>query len=279
MLRVPAGVRWESGVVTGSEVSPYFDPLLAKLIVSADNRAGAIDALAAALDSMLIGGVVTNTGFHRWLLDRPDYRSASLTTRFVDEVELPSSGVVDAASRAAAAWWAAVDDDKGRDGTPWGRLGPIRVTPHRPCRRVALEDPTGTVHDQLAEGIPEPAVADADIAGRSVVVNVCGWSHTFRVVDRIERWSKTAASSTIPADAIVAPFPAAVAEIHVGPGDVVAPGDVLVVIEAMKMLHSLTADGAGTVAAIHVAIGTQVATNQVLITFEDPPERTAHDAA
>ncbi len=47
----------------------------------------------------------------------------------------------------------------------------------------------------------------------------------------------------------------------------------------MKMLHSLTADGAGTVAAIHVAIGTQVATNQVLITFEDPPERTAHDAA
>ena len=124
-------------------------------------------------------------------------------------------------------------------------------------------------------GAETPSISAVDVDRRSVVVNLDGRSHSFRVVDRIEHWSKSGAASTIPADAIVAPFPAAVTQVNVGPGDAVVPGDVLVVIEAMKMLHSLAADGAGTIAAVHVSVGAQVETNQVLITFEDLPERTA----
>ena len=278
LLRIPSDVRWESAVVSGSVVSPYFDPLIAKLIVSADDRGGAMEALAEALDRLLIGGVVTNTGFHRWLLDQQAYRSASLTTRFVDETDIPASDGTRAAELAASVWAAAMDANRVTKRTPWRSLVASRLTPHRPQRFVALEDADGAIHQQPLLG-ENPAATVAVAGDDIVVVNLAGRSHTFRVVDRIEHWSKTGAASTIPADAVVAPFPAAVTEIHVRPGDVVAPGDVLVVIEAMKMLHSLTADGAGTVCAVHVGIGTQVETNQVLITFEDPPERTAHDAA
>ena len=74
------------------------------------------------------------------------------------------------------------------------------------------------------------------------------------------------------ANAVVAPFPAVVAEVHVEPGQAVDGADPIVVIEAMKMLHTLTAGGPGVVADVRVAPGDQVETNQILITFETPEE-------
>ena len=68
----------------------------------------------------------------------------------------------------------------------------------------------------------------------------------------------------------MAPFPALVAEVHVEPGDAVSGDHVVVVIEAMKMLHSLRTSGASTIAEVRVAPGDQVATGDVLVTFETP---------
>jgi biotin carboxyl carrier protein len=119
-----------------------------------------------------------------------------------------------------------------------------------------------------------PAV-HIDRAARRVIVNLAGVSYGFDVLDPSERWAPVPGAAHGDADAIVAPFPAVVAEVAVIAGQAVDSGDPVIVIEAMKMLHTLAAAGAGTVAEIRVAPGDQVAAGQILVTFEtaacDPP--------
>ena len=87
-------------------------------------------------------------------------------------------------------------------------------------------------------------------------------------MSRSERWAPTAAEGHGGAEATRAPFPAVVTELPVGPGDAVDAGDVVVVIEAMKMLHSLSARGPGIVAEVRVGVGDSVDSKQVLVTYE-----------
>ncbi len=281
-LRVPEDVRWDSGIEQGSVVTPHYDSLLAKLIVCGSDREVARRRLARALEELLIGGLVTNAGFHRWLIDQPPVVAGRVTTRFLEEGDaVPGADDEEAAALAARAWLGARNG--ARTAGSWSALGPFRVTPHRPTRTVALVDRNGVVHNIAVAGDPEelgthliarsegvdrrvPAAVDA--ATRSVAVNVAGHSHTFRVLSRSERWAPSAAEGHGAAEATLAPFPAIVTATPVGAGDSVAAGDVVVVIEAMKMLHSLTARGSGLVAAVRVAVGDSVESAQVLVTYE-----------
>jgi acetyl-CoA carboxylase biotin carboxylase subunit len=85
-VRVPAGpgVRWESGVESGSEVTLFYDSMLAKLITHAPDRAGAIAVMRRALDELLIVGVATNIPFHRRMLDDPDFISGAIDIQFLE---------------------------------------------------------------------------------------------------------------------------------------------------------------------------------------------------
>ena len=253
VLDVPDSVRWDAAIELGSTITPHYDSMIAKLIVHAATREAAIARLRDGLDRLLIGGIVTNGGFHRWLIDRPEFRTGRITTRFLDETELPAdNGVLEAAAFAA----------HRRPGSgPWG-AGDRRFTPHRPSRTVAMRDLHGNVHEV------EP------VSGTAVdgVVNVRGQSHTFTRLSRSEHWAPASAGSHGAANAVVAPFPAVVAEVHVEPGQAVDGADPIVVIEAMKMLHTLTAGGPGVVDGVRVAPGDHVETDQILITFENPEE-------
>lgn len=113
-----------------------------------------------------------------------------------------------------------------------------------------------------------PPAALVDLAERRVSVNIDGRTHAFDVLTRTERWSATSADRIGAGDAVVSPFPAVVAEMAVAPGDTVVGDQVLMTIEAMKMLHPLRASGAATVDEVRVVEGDQVAANQVLITFD-----------
>ena len=75
VLEVPDSVRWDSAVESGSVITPHYDPMIAKLIVHGSNRDATIGRLADALDHLLLGGLVANGGFHRWLIDRPEFRA------------------------------------------------------------------------------------------------------------------------------------------------------------------------------------------------------------
>jgi biotin carboxyl carrier protein len=119
--------------------------------------------------------------------------------------------------------------------------------------------------------VEQSAPALVDIDGRIVCVAVAGITETFSVRTRIAQWGTAERSSAVASGDLVAPFPALVAQVEVKPGDIVEEGDVLVVIEAMKMLHSLAATGSGVVAAVLVGPGAQVDSGDVLIRFEETP--------
>jgi acetyl/propionyl-CoA carboxylase alpha subunit len=278
-LVVPSGVRWDSAVERGGEITSHYDPMIAKLIVHGDDREVARRRLVRALDRLVIGGLVTNTGLHRWLLDQPPVAEGRVTTRFLDETELPAP-TPPPTTTAALAWAEARRATAG--GTVWSAATDFRVTPHNPNRVVALRSLDGTLHevvlDAAATEPPGPTPASSvDLDARSVAVNVEAVTHTFSVVPRSERWAPASTTGHGHALSITAPFPAVVASVEATPGQHVGAGEPVIVIEAMKMLHTLTAAGPGVVAEIRVAPGDRVESHQVLATFEPVPEE--HEAA
>lgn len=266
-LDVPPDCRWDSGIEIGSDVSPHYDPMIAKLIVSAEDRDSALQKLGEALEGLLIGGIVTNSGFHRWLLDQPEIAAGRVTTRLLDEIT-PSSGSdrTSAAASAATAWRSEVSRPMG---SPWHDLGGCGFTPHERRSTLFLRDFTGEVHE--VDNVPSPGPPGAsyvDIANRQVVVNLSGQSYTFQIVSPSEQWAPRIGSGGGPANAVVAPFPGVVSDVLVKPGSSVSGGDPVVIIEAMKMLHTLSAVGSGLVDEIRVSPGDTVMTDQVLVTFQ-----------
>ena len=259
LVRVPDQVRWDAAIEPQVAITPHYDPMIAKLIVHGTSRNAAISQLATALDGLLIGGLVTNGGFHRWLIDRLEFREARLTTRFLDETDLPD----DYGANEAAAMAAGATRTLGQGRGPWS-AGDRRFTPHRPHRTVALRDQAGTVHDVTPATGALTATADG-----TVIVNHRGQSHTFQVLSQSERWAPVSDRGHGSAHAVTAPFPAVVAEVRARVGQEVKAGDSIVVIEAMKMLHTLTAAGPGTIESVRITVGEQVASHQILITFEE----------
>jgi len=289
-LRVPEGIRWDAGVVTGSLISSHYDPMIAKLIVRGADREEARRRLAAALDDLVIGGLPTNTGFHRWLIDQPPFVAGRITTRFLDETT-PTTEVdrERAATIAARAWTAARDRARERDA--WHALIGFRVTPHRTSRMLALEDHRGGFWEVAVPDSPgtldthllweegdrrHRSTACVELEERSVAVNLAGETHSFRIRSRSEHWAPIESEGHGPSDAVRAPFPAVVQEVRVAEGDKVEAGDVVAVLEAMKMLHSLTAGAAAVVAEVRISVGDSVDARAVLVTFE-PPADPAHE--
>ncbi|MFV2038834.1 MAG: biotin carboxylase N-terminal domain-containing protein, partial [Acidimicrobiales bacterium] len=236
-LAVPTGVRWDSGIDQGTAITPHYDPMVAKLIVHGDDRAAALARLAAALDELLIGGLVTNTGFQRWLIDQPEMVAGRITTRFLDETPpVDTSALLPRAAALAAELWArARAAATGSD--VWSALGGFRTTPHATVITSALEDHSGHVHTVTLDA-PGPASLTqrgaVDLETRHVVVNVAGQSFTFRVLSRSEHWAPKDDTGHGSAGAIVAPFPALVTEVAVAADQQVSGGDPVLVLEAMK---------------------------------------------
>ncbi len=273
-LVVPSEARWDSGVVETSVVSPHYDAMVAKLIVSGADRATALGRLRRCLDELIVGGLVTNAGFHRWLIDQPPVVDGRVTTRFLDDTDIPTDADIEAAAGLAAAYWHRTGRAAASSG-PWTQLGGFSLTPHRAQRPIHLEHHSGETFSVVpdAEVGADRIIASAHrrdaLGNASVAVNLDGMTHTFRVVDRTEFWAPSADAGHGHAGAITSPFPAVVTETPVAPGDHVNGGEVVVVVEAMKMLHSLKATGPGVVAEVRVKPGDQTTSNQVLVTFEE----------
>ena len=281
-LSVPDDVRWDSGITQGSVISPHYDALVAKLIVGAADRPAALRRLGQALEQIVIGGLVTTAGFHRWLIEQEPIQVGRVTTRFLDETEIPLDADIGEAAAIAARLW--VDAQAATaSGGPWTTLRDTRLTPHRPSRPTLLQHHSGEVFevspDEGANDSGDMASSPSfvgligatpahSVVGRSIAVNMAGATHTFEVLTRTDHWAPSASEGHGHAGAVIAPFPAIVAETPVAPGDRVNGGDTVIVIEAMKMLHSMKAAGPGVIAAIAVAVGDQVASSQVLVTFE-----------
>ncbi|MFI8202034.1 acetyl/propionyl/methylcrotonyl-CoA carboxylase subunit alpha [Streptomyces sp. NPDC085937] len=315
-LREPQGdgVRTDSGLSEGTEVGSLYDPMLSKVIAYGPDRATALRKLRAALAGTVTLGVQTNAGFLRRLLAHPAVVSGELDTGLVErEVDALVTDGVPAEVYAAAALlrqaglapaagpgWS--DPFDAADG--W-RMGGGRVwTAHH--LRVAGHDPVTVRVRPTADGGTELLLPGADtpvrasagpLDGHRFTCALDGVAHTFAALPdgtwlgrdgdawQVRDHDPVAASLTragqAGADSLTAPMPGTVTVVKVAVGDEVDAGQSLLVVEAMKMEHVISAPHAGTVTELDVSPGTTVAMDQVLavIAPADAGESTEGETA
>ncbi|WP_031076136.1 acetyl/propionyl/methylcrotonyl-CoA carboxylase subunit alpha [Streptomyces sp. NRRL S-118] len=270
------GVRTDSGLSEGSEVSSLYDPMLAKVIVHAEDRPTALRTLRAALAGTVTLGVPTNAGFLRRLLAHPDVVSGELDTGLVErEVDgLVPDGVPEEVYEAAAAVREAALRPRPDSG---GWVDPFSV----PSGWRLGGEPSPVTHWLRVAG-SEPVAhrtrGRARVTDDAVTVTLDGVTHTFRragtwlgrdgdswnVLDHDPVEASLSRAAHGGADSLTAPMPGTVTVVKVAVGDEVVAGQGLVVVEAMKMEHVISAPHDGTVAELDVTPGTTVAMDQVL---------------
>ena len=310
-LRTPAEgahVRIDTGVRQGDEISIHYDPLIAKLIVWDQDRDSALHRLRQALAEYQVVGVTTNLRFLASLAAHPAFAAADLDTGFIEQyhaelfpdtrpvssriLALAALGeLLEAAGKAerwarhsadpwspwhATSGWRLNDDNHQtlyfRDGENL-----ISITTHYRPDHYLLDLPDG----QLAvRGELDPhgdLLADLDGVhlratvvrqGDEITILTPGASHQLTVYNPLTQ----AMDAEVASGRLAAPMPGTVIEVLVREGDEVAKGAVLMILEAMKMEHTITAPYAGRIARINYAVGAQVQEGmELLIIAAEPP--------
>jgi acetyl-CoA/propionyl-CoA carboxylase biotin carboxyl carrier protein len=259
-LRWPAGegIRVDAGVELGTEIGGRFDPMLAKIVAHGPDRPTALARLRAALDETVVLGLTTNLRFLRWLVRRPEVVDGEAR---IDTLDRTWPG--DPADRhyeiPDATWQMAA---RLLGGGGWRLNAPpsIRLEADETERDVVVE-PSESVRGP--EAVLADGVVHVDVDGRSVAVRPAPPPD----VDRAARTAAAHAHGGGPAD-VVAPMPGSVLAVHVAVGDVVAAGDPIATLEAMKMEHVVVATGPGQIVELAVRPGDQVTRGSTLATIE-----------
>jgi 3-methylcrotonyl-CoA carboxylase alpha subunit len=247
--------RIETGVEEGDAISPFYDPMIAKLIARGGNRDEALDELAAILDGVEVWPVRTNAGFLFNALTHSGFKAAKIDTGFIEKHlgELVPDPEPDETVRRSAAAVAilAAEEEGALPGLAGLRLNaPPRLAVALDGHTVALGD-----EDEIAE---VSGFAD----GERVVVFSEGQAYAFSLVAR-----GSVGAGAHDGD-IEAPMPGKIIAVEVNKGDKVAKGQRLITLEAMKMEHGLTAPFGGRVTELAVKPDVQVAEGQLLVRVE-----------
>ncbi|WP_406307454.1 ATP-grasp domain-containing protein [Streptomyces sp. NBC_00885] len=289
------GVRTDSGLTRGTEVSSLYDPMLSKVIAYGPDRATALRKLRAALADTVTLGVPTNAGFLRRLLAHPAVVSGDLDTGLVerDADSLVVDGVPQEVYAAAALLAQQGLPPAGGWTDPFGvangwRLGGVPAwTVHH--FRVPGQDPVAirvrgeSTDAELLPGageIQRTRLVHADSG--NVTLELDGVTHRFQCAPSPEgtwlgrdgeSWhvqdhdpveASLSGAAHAGADTLAAPMPGTVTVVKVAVGDEVEAGQGLLVVEAMKMEHVISAPHAGTVTELDVTPGSTVAMDQIL---------------
>ena len=295
--------RVDSGVEVGSVIGVDFDPMLAKVIVHAPTRDEAAAGLASVLERFVIAGVVTNRDFLVSTLRAPEFLAGDTHTDFIERVspltryeptvdELADSMIAvllvrQARNRETATRLRFLPSGYRNSAMPQQRLrcmlGGDQHDLHYRSER------TGSFTARLDAGEPRSArlvtltCADGEGLSARVAADIDGVRLAFEVIHDGSAWHvhSTAGAVTlaevspfpeIGVEAVVggqtAPMPGAIRVVAVRVGDTVSAGQTLVVMEAMKMEHTISAPGAAVVAEVRCVVGDQVDNGQVLVVLE-----------
>ena len=296
LFDLPAeGARIDSGVRRGDEVTPFYDPMIAKVIVHGPDRGTALGRLEAALERCRIAGLATNTAFLGRLCRAPDFAAGDVDTGLIAREgeallrEAPPSP--ETVGLAAIAALGLLDPPASDD--PWASLSGFRlwggngqsiVLDHDGVEREATVSVEGAGRFRVDIDGERLSLAVLDRDGPSVRLGVGGHIRTASVIAADDAVSVSTAGAThvfgIPelpghhgeadagGDTIRAPMPGLVRLVSVEPGQAVARGAPLVTMEAMKMELVLAAPRDGVVADLAVAVGAQVSEGALLLTLE-----------
>jgi 3-methylcrotonyl-CoA carboxylase alpha subunit len=281
-LAFPPGVRIDTGVRPGDTISPWYDPMIAKVIVHGPTRATALAGLRAALAGAQVEGCTTNVAFLHALTSHPGFAAGQVDTGLIgrDLAALTAPVVPDPAELAVAAVAAlAPAADPLAGFALWGPL----------WQAVTLRHGEAAVVAKVATLAPGRFEVDLDGRRHAVEGGPAGWSVDGRRLEAVPRCADGAvhlhgarllrfdlpdplavvAGPGQGAGTVLAPMPGLVKAVFVASGQAVAQGDRLAILEAMKMEHVLTAGRDGVVAELLVAPGAQVEAGAPLIRLAD----------
>ncbi len=289
-LDLPADIRVESGVEAGGAVTPFYDPMIAKLIAHAPTREAALDRLTNALDRTLVAGVRSNVAFLGALCRAPSFREGKVDTGFIDRNLAALGAVPHGPDPAAAALGLATlleresaeaatpkASESVEQNSPWAARDGFQFGGVRSITIPILIDGEGadatvTYGQDGMNVVIDGAVAaaGAKVFAADEEVYVLRRGRQTRV--QLRDVSATTGEAGGGDGAIKAPMHGKVLELFVGPGDIVAGGQRLAVIEAMKMEHTLRAPFAGVVADVAVGAGAQVVEGAKIMVIERAAE-------
>jgi len=278
IFRPHRGVRLETGVYEGAEISPFYDPMIAKIVVHEESRDAACEALARACAATDIYPVKTNAPFLWRALDDADFRAGRIDTGFIAArgaaLLPPPEPTEDMIRQAAAAilvqeyygeptmlaFW---DGDLLSAPQPNPLRGALGFRLNAPANRKVAVNVEGKLHHaELLVDWRSAEVVGEPVSG-GVAINDDGLSF----LASLPRAAVSAAGAASDG-AILAPMPGRVTAVEVAAGDAVTKGQRLVTLEAMKMEHGLTAPFDGIVGELPVAQGSQVSEGTLLVKVE-----------
>ena len=303
-------LRVDTGIITGDTITPYYDPMVCKLIAHGDTRKEALDRIASALDGYRILGVNNNIAFLRNLVREPDFAKGSLDTGFVERNLPVLTGDRISATEAArfAAIFLYLSDihrqqaeqlEQNDKWSPW--VAPAGNEPGRPAR-----EEYGRQYLFEAEGQQVPVTLrcrgadfwfDTDeqsdsmqarldgmrleiqskrrseivmVARTGSVISLCYHEYHiyFNIITRIVKAKSRIRFEQQAKTALQSPMPGTVVDIKVKPDQPVVAGEILIIVEAMKMEHQIKSPRDGTVVSVNCSTGYPVAEGAVLMVIE-----------
>ena len=291
--------RIDSGIAQGDHISPFYDPMVAKVIVHGRDRDDAIRRLRACLNNVPLLGLKNNGKFLADLVDHPRFRNASMTTALLDQWLEQSEPLFEKPVPSDAAWTLAAALFALQGGAGWrsnsvaafdlalecdGITRALRVHPD-PRGSVAVHGLAQSVTINFAKSPPALGpfryqveevirVATAASTGSGLHLNINGCTFLFT-----ETCAFPDANQALDARHACAPVAGKITQVQVGIGDAVAQDQMLICVEAMKMEMWVAAQAAGCVKAIHVKVGDQVESGALLLELEsiasiEPPQTT-----
>ncbi|MFC3614477.1 acetyl/propionyl/methylcrotonyl-CoA carboxylase subunit alpha [Lutimaribacter marinistellae] len=290
------GIRVDAGIREGQEISPFYDPMLAKIIAHGPAREIARARLIKAVERTVLLGCVTNARFLRDVLALDVFAAGEARTDLLDNTWPDGVPAVDIAPRHVALAGALIlQADRQAALSRSGYVAPDQLgwcsAPQLPSvltlalgeERYELRATAKPEGWQIRVGDKTFSLAlqhcggqfRVSIDGQREEINALVRGHDVFLAsgaDRIAMRRLRAGRSDAMGDAggmISAPMPGLVLEMRAGPGDQVTKGDTLAVLEAMKMQHRITAPITGTVRAVHTAAGAQIASGDAMIEIEE----------
>lgn len=290
------GIRIDSGVETGGEVSPYYDPMIAKIIAHGETRDEARAKLITALKDTALFGVTTNKAFLIDALSHPEFADGKATTAFIgenftaDSLQAKALAPEHAAIAALTQYCLAADSAQAMSlplpkalmnwssatkiSTPF-KYGDMNVLVTSMRGEVfAIEAGERTFHATLISrndttlcvNLGETRFTALYHVSTSASLYISINGHDYHLTN--SNGVITKPEDAAGAGAVLAPMHGALQEVFVKEGDAVMKGERLAILEAMKMQHEILADFDGRVAAIHVSAGTQIAADTIMIEID-----------
>jgi 3-methylcrotonyl-CoA carboxylase alpha subunit len=285
------GLRVDAGVEKGSDITPYYDPLIAKVIAQGANRTEALDRLGAALERTVVAGPRSNAGFLAALCRAAEFRSGQFDTGFIDRNLVALGATPQVLDKAAAALGAknllererfriAAAAEPDVAPSPWDAADGFQLAGQRRLMLpIVVEGENQVAEVAYAEGGPAisvhgvPPAGDATVIDAADAVYVLRQGHQTKVA--LRDLSIEEAGDHGKGGLVRAPMHGKVLSILVEKGAKVVRGQRLAIIEAMKMEHTLTAPIDGVVADITATANAQVPEGARLMLIEPAAETQA----